>query len=333
MDETSEMELAEIEKLTRKALPSWGQAEIQLTPIEKGGSGRVFARVKNLVTGEQVVVVHYNLDRPDNERFAPVTEFLNRHGIPSPRLIAWDEGKHCVWVEDLGARDLGDLETADWERERRPAYFSTLETVRMLHRIKELEPPQDLPMLEPPFDEALYQWEQAYFLEHYVSRFHSSKEVDYLRKDASLQALREHLSALGRCLVHRDFQSTNVMLYQGKTCLIDYQGMRWGVPEYDLASLVFDPYTDFTPSERSELADYYFSLKQADGEVVGKAEFRSNLNRCGTQRLMQALGAYGFLGEVKRKTEFLEHIPAAKARLIELSQEEGGIAVLGELLK
>jgi hypothetical protein len=47
---------------------------------------------------------------------------------------------------------------------------------------------------------------------------------------------------------------------------------------------------------------------------------------------MQALGAYGFLGEVKGKREFLAHIPVAKARLLELSRKEGGLAVLGDLL-
>jgi hypothetical protein len=33
------------------------------------------------------------------------------------------------------------------------------------------------------------------------------------------------------------------------------------------------------------------------------------------QRLMQALGAYGFLGLVKGRSHFLEHIPAALGNL------------------
>ena len=38
----------------------------------------------------------------------------------------------------------------------------------------------------------------------------------------------------------------------------------------------------------------------------------------GLQRLMQALGAYGFLGHVKGKPAFLEHIPRGVAHLREL---------------
>ena len=41
----------------------------------------------------------------------------------------------------------------------------------------------------------------------------------------------------------------------------------------------------------------------------------------GLQRVMQALGAYGFLGHVKGKAEFLAHIPAALVNLQQLLAE------------
>jgi aminoglycoside/choline kinase family phosphotransferase len=42
--------------------------------------------------------------------------------------------------------------------------------------------------------------------------------------------------------VHRDFQSQNIIARSGHAYLIDFQGMRPGLAEYDLASLLFDPY-------------------------------------------------------------------------------------------
>jgi len=48
---------------------------------------------------------------------------------------------------------------------------------------------------------------------------------------------------------------------------------------------------------------------------------------------MQALGAYGFLSEVKGKREFLEHIPTAQARLKEIASSEAGLPVLAEVLR
>ncbi len=43
---------------------------------------------------------------------------------------------------------------------------------------------------------------------------------------------------------------------------------------------------------------------------------------------MQALGAYGFLGHHKGRTEFLAHIPAARATLSSTASRLEGLAPL-----
>ena len=122
------------------------------------------------------------------------------------------------------------------------------------------------------------------------------------------------------------------MLHRGGSYLIDYQGLRWGLPEYDLASMIYDPYSEFTAAETDDLIAFYFSLKEEAGDSESKADFEKRLTQCAMQRLMQALGAYGFLSEVKGKTEFLAHIPTAKKRLLELSRKEGGLPGLAAVL-
>lgn len=110
------------------------------------------------------------------------------------------------------------------------------------------------------------------------------------------------------------------MIVGRETRMIDYQGMRWGLPEYDIASMVYDPYTEFTREERSHLVDYYYSLKKAAGHSQTEEGYRTVLTKCALQRLMQALGAYGYISEVRGKPEFLQHIPVAKKRLLELAE-------------
>jgi len=148
-----------------------------------------------------------------------------------------------------------------------------------------------------------------------------------------LRELREELAAAPRALLHRDFQSTNVMLIGSVAYLIDYQGMRWGLPAYDLASMIYDPYAPFTESEREDLIADTFALASASPEALDLDAFRRRLVQCATQRLMQALGAYGFLSAVKGKTEFLQHIPVAKERLGRLGLEPGGLPMLSEVLE
>jgi aminoglycoside/choline kinase family phosphotransferase len=115
-------------------------------------------------------------------------------------------------------------------------------------------------------------------------------------------------------LVHRDFQSQNIIIQTGQAKLIDFQGMRPGLAEYDLASLLFDPYVELSGPERSELISYYRQKRTDNGRTVDE-QFEETLQLCAMQRLMQALGAYGFLGLVRGHEHFLRYVPKAMCSL------------------
>jgi aminoglycoside/choline kinase family phosphotransferase len=76
--------------------------------------------------------------------------------------------------------------------------------------------------------------------------------------------------------------------------------------EYDLASILYDPYVSLTESERRELTLFY----RSSGDMTDAA-FEEKLRLCAMQRLMQALGAYGYLGHAKGNEAFLAYIPIA----------------------
>lgn len=327
------MELEELERCTRENVPGWSTSGLDGLVIEKGGSGRLFVRYIERGSGRSLIAMQYTNERADNPRFAAITDFLIRHGIPAPAISARREDLGLLWVEDLGETDLGSLAGTDWKSSRLPAYELALRAVFPLHCLRESEAPGDLPELERCFDRSLYEWEQNYFLTHFVERFYPKEILTRLRDDESLPLLADELGDLPRALVHRDFQSTNVMLRGGKCYLIDYQGLRWGLPEYDLASMIYDPYSAFEPGETADLIDCYHALKCEAGHGESRGDFERRLTQCAMQRLMQALGAYGFLGEVKGKREFLAHIPVARRRLLELARKDGGLGVLAECLE
>ena len=117
------------------------------------------------------------------------------------------------------------------------------------------------------------------------------------------------------------------MIRDGEPFLIDFQGMRFGSPFYDLGSLLCDPYVNFSESERDELLSFYYGLSKWD---LDWATFQNTFWEASTQRLMQALGAYGFLGLKKGFKDFLEHIPAG---LRNLHQAATHVASLPRLLE
>jgi aminoglycoside/choline kinase family phosphotransferase len=331
----SEPDHWDLAALTAENLADWPSAgESSIFEIEKGGSGRRFFRISR--GGPSVVLMHYTLDRPENADFAPITDFLCKYQIPVPKILARDEPRNLLWIEDLGEADLWLIRDADWESVRRPAYEATLEAVARIHQLTESDlenrSTDKLPHFQPPFDAAMYHWEQDYFFERYVARFAEiDREIQQeIRSSAPLADLIDNLVALPRTLVHRDFQSQNVMLPNHQPRFIDYQGMRYGRPEYDVASLLFDPYVPFSEQERIELARHYHRVAE-DGSSFD--EFENRLLRCGAQRLMQALGAYGFLGIDKQQSAFLDHIEPALTNLRWIAVERDILPALAPLLK
>ncbi|MCB1088379.1 MAG: phosphotransferase [Verrucomicrobiae bacterium] len=329
------MEIAEVTALTREMLADWGRAAILPSGvIDRTGSGRRFFRLhREEAPEERLLAMHYSLERRENGRFAEITRFLGRMGVPVPAILATREDLQVLWIEDLGSEDLTTYESADWASVRAPLYRAALEAVLPLHRVNECEHP-DLPELEPGFDEGLYRWEQGYFFEHFAAHFSAAEAgaLEEIQGCSELGALARALAAEPRHLLHRDFQSSNVMIRSGKAWLIDYQGLRWGLPEYDLASLLYDPYVSLDAGQRDELARHYHALRVADGWVDEWEDFERRLHRCAVQRLMQALGAYGNLGLNKGQPEFLRHIPVAVARLREVAVERGAAPALAPAL-
>jgi N-acetylmuramate 1-kinase len=118
------------------------------------------------------------------------------------------------------------------------------------------------------------------------------------------------------------------LIKDGHPVLIDFQGMRTGNFFYDLASLLCDPYVDFTTTEQSELLHFYHQLGR--GEYIWD-EFMENFRDAAAQRLMQALGAYGFLGLTKKKPAFLQYIEPGLKNLIDATAGSPHLSVLHEL--
>jgi hypothetical protein len=181
-------------------------------------------------------------------------------------------------------------------------------------------------------DEKLYRWERNYFRENLVQNVcrleAGAPEGDNL--EAELEGLAARLLKTKSSLIHRDFQSQNVMVKEGTPALIDFQGMRFGSLFYDLGSLIYDPYVQFPTGARDYLLRFYYDLEESP---YSWETFRALFFQASAQRLMQALGAYGFLGLKRGKPHFLAHIPSALQNLIEVSQEAGVLPELNALAR
>ncbi len=302
----------ELLKKTASVLP--GFTPVGLQPIEKGGSSRRFFRIPSR-EGNSVILVQDFGEKEENKHYAALAAFLLDHGVPVPAVLATKHAEGLLWLEDLGERDLWAVRNEPWEV-RRPLYESVLRGIVRLHQIPVGE--KEGLVFQKEFDTQLYRWEQEYFAEHCLGGIFGISEAtrSTLLNSPAMQGLASRLASEPRQFIHRDFQSQNIMIRHGAAWFIDFQGMRPGLAQYDLASLLCDPYVTITPAERTELLSSYRRILSESGVETGE-NFDRLFWQCAVQRLMQALGAYGFLSLRCGKPSFRAHVAPALIRLRE----------------
>lgn len=295
-----------------------------MEPITKGASGRTIIRLRP--EGFPTYIgIHYTLERQDNANYLPVSMFLREAGFQVPEVLYDNPGRRVALVEDLGDNDLLSMKDEPWET-REPIYRSAFE---QLDKLFYTRPPKDLEF-QPEFDAAMYRWEQDYFFDQLAGEHLGMNPavIDDLQEHPALAKMAADLGASARNLVHRDFQSQNIIAKDGTAWLIDFQGMRRGRQEYDIASLVYDPYMNHTPEERQKLLELW-------EEVSEEEPIAPILQKCAAQRLMQSMGAFAKIGRQPHQEWYLQHIPVAAAILRDVvagsDLEEPLLPVLDEI--
>jgi NDP-sugar pyrophosphorylase family protein/aminoglycoside/choline kinase family phosphotransferase len=313
----------------RETLGIAAGTQVDLLPVGKGGSDRDFFRVAAAGTAP-VILMHYGRMYAENDLYAGIDSFLQGVGVRVPAIYGHDTERRVILMEDLGDTDLYALRGAPWEV-RRPLYEKVLALAVKMHAFSPDRLPEGL-CLMPGFDAALYRWERNYFREECVRngcRINLDAAEDG-SLETELSTLAGRLLLTAPVLVHRDLQSQNVMILDGKPILIDFQGMRPGSPFYDLGSLLYDPYVSFPKGGREALLRIYH---EASGALYPWEEFRELFLMASAQRLMQTLGAYGFLGLKRGKRHFLAHIGPALENLIAVTAETGTLSHLNALAR
>ena len=217
-----------------------------------------------------------------NARFAPLTRFLLAHGVPVPHLLADlpDQNAYATeFVDGKSLEELANEKGADLVK----LYLPAIEVLKRIWTVPVAAP--DAPGFEPAFGPELYRWERELFVHECVKGRYG---MDGLPADAEreLEGVAEALTKEPCVLVHRDFQSSN-LLYSSdskKPLLIDYQGIRPGAAAYDVASLLYDPYVPLDETDRKLLLELLAKDNSAPSPRL--------VTLAAVQRLCQALGAY-----------------------------------------
>ena len=110
--------------------------------------------------------------------------------------------------------------------------------------------------------------------------------------------------------------------------MVDIQDARWGPEAYDLASLLRDAYLDVDEAWIDPLVDLYRSAL----ENPPSEGFRSRLDRVSVQRMIKALGTFGYQTTARKSSRYLGAISRTVHRLRRLLPGSSETAPLYEML-
>ena len=270
------------------------------------GSDRRFVRVAS-PGGDSYILVVWNSEDRDWDRFLRIERDLRRVCSFLPRVFAHDDRHGLILEEDLGSRTLhaavGEGVVA---QEREGHYRSVLDA---LVHWQGISPGSSAVIDSREMDKEQFLWESDYFARHCVTLFCGREAL----LDSAWESEREQMASrvvqMPQVVIHRDFQSENILLTSAGVRFVDFQGARRGPAGYDLASLLYDPYVAALDEDlTARLCAGYGALAAGPFEP-------HDLWLCAAQRLMQALGAYANLSLHRGKERYRLFIPVALARL------------------
>jgi aminoglycoside/choline kinase family phosphotransferase len=261
-----------------------------------------------------VAIGAFNRDREENRAFLELSRHFRGRGLRVPEIYLDDLDRNVYLQEDLGDTTLFDYLL---EQRGEGTFPDELKQVyrEVLDRLQEFQVAGseglDFGVCYPrsEFDRQSMQWDLSYF-KYYFLKLADIPFSEQKLEDDFNTLIGYLLEQETGYFLYRDFQSRNILLREGQSWFIDYQGGRKGALQYDVASLLFDSKAALPPKVREELLEYYIrGLEKYPG--VNPSAFREAFYPYVLIRIMQAMGAYGFRGFYEKKTHFLRSIPYA----------------------
>ena len=309
-------------------------APFEASVAGSAGSGRVYWRIGK-PPASHILLVSHPLDA-DYHRFISISRHLRGTGLEVPEIFGSDDLLRQVVLEDLGstlllqkAREAGFPGDGD-AAALRSAYLPALAALARWQDVGTSRMEECPDLVNRVFDLGPLLWETSYFSRRCAEESFGLPPERLAEPEilAELHRLAMRVEHHERTLMHRDFQSQNLMCRGEAVWFIDYQGARPGSRWYDLASLLWDPYVAMPMALRQELFGQFVSIAPAPSAD----EAWEQLLDAALQRVMQALGAYGFLSRRKGIPWFSKFLLPGIALLDETLAARGGHVALRGLV-
>ncbi len=259
----------------------------------------------------------------DVRPFLHVGAHLLRIGLSAPEVLAADDQRGFLLIEDLGRDTMATrLDAGD---DPLPLYLAAAEALAALH---EHAPPEGLP-----------RWDAARMGETAAATFLQGWWPERFGADPSpavAAAFHEAIAAMlaphaARGFVHRDFFPANLMPLDRAAPrhvgILDFQDAALGHPAYDLVSLVEDARRDVAEDIRQQAIERYLAHRPG----LDAGDFRAAMAVHAAQRHLRVAALWTRLARRDGKWGYLKHGPRCWA-LLERALEHPATTPLARFL-
>ncbi|NOY59511.1 MAG: phosphotransferase [Calditrichaeota bacterium] len=292
----------------------FGKSPEKITQLKGDGSDRSIYRLQ--YSGETVIGISGE-NPAENLAFVQFSNHFANCDLPVPKIYTTHLADGIYLEEDLGSETLFDRISKEKKKSSDTVLNLYRKVIEWLPKFQ-IVAAKDLDFSfcyqYREFSRDAMLWDLQYFRHRFLDIFYDGEfgEADLLN---DFRFFTDYLShADSDFFLYRDFQSRNIMLKNDRPYFIDYQSGRRGALQYDLASLLYDAKARLPENIREELIDFYLECVQKYAQI-DSAKFMQYFYGFVLIRILQALGAFGFLSKVKGKTQFNAGIPLALANI------------------
>lgn len=294
---------AEIETFLSKHLQGYTQA-----PLAGDASFRRYIRVR--ADGRSLMLMDAPPERENIRPFMNVCRQLLDAGFSAPDMIAHDEARGFLLLEDLGDDTFSRLLAADISTEE-DYYRASVELLAAWH--EGAVTGSGL----APYDTKLLTNEVKLFSNWFLPQLLDGAAL--ADAQASYAALWEEffnsIPLETHQFVHRDFHADNLMWLPdragyGRVGLLDFQDAVAGDAAYDMVSLLEDARRDVPQALAEKMIAHYLTVAAAD-----KVQFSFAYALLAAQRNSKIVGIFTRLAARDGKLHYLNYLPRVWAHL------------------
>jgi aminoglycoside/choline kinase family phosphotransferase len=277
-------------------------------------------RYYRLFTNKDSYVV--SLDNPfdgeiEKHPFLGVQKFMAENHIKVPEILDHNLSRGYLLQEDLGnATLLTHIAGINSTEEEYKIYKVIIDQLLELHRIPKTAVKNEN-LFQLKFDHQKFMDETRFTFKYFFTFFNKVTDEGLIKEFETLfDPIMTRLADQKMVITHRDFHSRNIMVKKDKFIFIDFQDARWGIPQYDLVSLLEDCYYDLKDENRQKLKKYYYdNLDQSIHGQKTYGEFDALYQDMTIQRVFKAVGSFCYIYNWRKDDRYLKYIGFAMEKI------------------